>query len=63
MAIPVEETIVATEVVPLVHVPPADASVSAVVPPGHTDRPPVIAAGNGFIVITALLKHPDGLSV
>jgi len=35
------------------HVPPGEASVSAVVPPEHITNVPLIAAGAGFTVTTA----------
>jgi len=55
VATPVEETIVATDVVLLVQMPPDVASDRAIVAPAQTERVPLIAAGNGFTVITALL--------
>jgi hypothetical protein len=51
---PVVEPIVATPGVPLVHVPPVEASLSVVLPPAQTTKPPVIAAGNALTVICAV---------
>ena len=42
--------IVATEVLLLLHVPPAVASVKLVVNPIHTDAVPVMVAGKGLTV-------------
>ena len=53
-ASPVEEPIVATEVVPLVHVPPPGVELNVLVLPIHTAIVPVIAVGNGFTVTTAI---------
>ena len=53
--------ITATEVVPLLHVPPAVASVSVVVAvPGHIESVPPIAAGNGLTVTTVVAIQPVG---
>ena len=38
----------------VLQVPPVVASLKVVVPPGHTDNTPVIAAGLGFTVIVAV---------
>src|ERR1043165_8763955 len=42
----------------LLHVPPIVALLSVRVPPTHTLKVPVIAAGNGDTVTTAVVKHP-----
>ena len=42
-----DELTVATAVVPLVHVPPADVSLSVVTPGEHTANVPVIGPGLG----------------
>jgi hypothetical protein len=47
-----EASIVPTAVFDDDHVPPAVALVSVDVPPIHSVRPPVIAAGTGLTVIT-----------
>ena len=47
----------------LLHVPPPVASDNVVVPPTHTLVVPVIVAGNGFTVTTALVAQPVPLSV
>jgi len=44
----------------LAHVPPAVASLSAVVSPTHTFMVPVMPAGKGFTVTTAMLVQPVG---
>jgi hypothetical protein len=56
VATPVPATMVATEVVPLLHVPPA--SVSAVVNPLQTARLPPIAAGSGLTVTASVITQP-----
>ena len=48
--IPVDEPMVATEVLLLLHMPPGVASESVVVVPAHKLVAPVIAAGTGFTV-------------
>ena len=45
LTVPVTGSIVATEVLPLLHDPPVVRSVSKVVPPAHSDSVPAIAAG------------------
>jgi hypothetical protein len=52
------EPIVATAVLPLVHVPPVVALASVVVSPTHTAVPPVIAAGSGLIVTIFEIMQP-----
>ena len=42
----------------LVHVPPAEASVSASVEPAHTGLLPVMPEGCALTVTTAVLKQP-----
>ena len=49
-----EEPIVAVPGLPLVHVPPGVPSPNVIVDPAHTLAPPVITAGNGFMVTTAV---------
>ena len=51
VTIPVEELMIATPVLPLVHVPPP-ASLKVVVKPAQTVAVPVMADGNGFTVTT-----------
>ncbi len=51
---PVAKPIVATEVVPLVHVPPGDVLLSVVDVPAHTVSNPLMAAGVGFTVSVRL---------
>ena len=55
---PLPDPMVATEVVLLVHAPPASASVSAVVEPAHTVGTPVIVEGRGSTVTGIEVKHP-----
>src|SRR5437763_776971 len=55
---PLDDPIVATAVVLLIHVPPAIASVKLVVDPVQTSSEPAIAAGNGFTVKTAVALQP-----
>jgi hypothetical protein len=55
---PVDEPMVATAVVPLIQVPPADASVNVIVAPTHTVVGPPIAAGSGLTVIAFTAKQP-----
>lgn len=57
---PVEEPTVATAVLLLLQVVVPDASPSVVEPPTHSVRVPVIAAGSGFMVTAAVVKHPVG---
>ena len=56
VSMPVEASILATEVLLLVQVPPAAASVRVMVDPVHTDPGPVIvpADGNGLTVINVV---------
>jgi hypothetical protein len=56
---PVPAPIVATEVLPLSHVPPP-ASESVVVEPSHTEAVPEMADGAGLTVITVDEKQPEG---
>jgi hypothetical protein len=55
---PVDPTTVATAVLLLVHVPPATASLSAVVEATHTNNVPVIVAGEVFTVTVVVAIHP-----
>ncbi len=50
VAIPEADPIVATPVLPLLHVPPGVASPREVVNPTQTDSVPVIGAGSGVTV-------------
>lgn len=58
VAMPVLLPIVATEVVPLDHVPPGVTSASVVVSPWQTAKVPVIAAGRGFTVTIVVAIQP-----
>jgi hypothetical protein len=55
---PVVPSIVATSVLPLVHVPPDDVLESVVVLPLHASVVPVIEAGVGLTVNTIVLTQP-----
>jgi len=54
LAMPDEAPIAATEGVPLLHVPPVEASLRTVIPPGQSVNVPVIAAGSGLTVTTVV---------
>ena len=54
---PVDETMVATELVPLVQVPPGLASVRVIALPWHTLASPVIV-GNKYTLMVAVALHP-----
>ena len=56
-AVPLEEPIVATPALALVHVPPPP-SLNPVVPPGHTCSVPDMADGAGFTVIVFVTEQP-----
>jgi hypothetical protein len=58
VTIPVDEPMVATDVLLLLHVPPPVALDNVVVAPTQTDNVPVIAAGNEFTVTTLVAAHP-----
>ena len=58
VTIPLPEPTVAVVVKPLVHDPPASASVNAVVKPAQTSAVPVIAEGKGLTVTGVVTKHP-----
>jgi hypothetical protein len=58
--IPLDEPIVATDILPLLHVPPGVASASDVVDPTHTPRAPVIGPAVVFTVTGAMALHPSG---
>lgn len=60
LAMPDDEPIVATDVVPLVHVPPAGVLVSDVALPSQTVKEPVIEVGNGLTVIVVVVRQPVG---
>ena len=52
-------TTVAIAELPVLHTPPAVASLSVIVDPAHTSNgPPVIAAGSGFTVIVVVVLQP-----
>ena len=55
---PVEISIVAIPVLPLVHAPPPVASLKAVVKPAHTVLVPVMGDGNGLTVTTLVAIQP-----
>ena len=50
----------ATEVLPLIQVPPMVMSVSVAVEPSHITGVPDIAAGTGFTVMTVVVRQPVG---
>lgn len=56
---PEDTPIVATAVLPLLHVPPPEL-VNVIVPPAHTTEGPDIADGNGSTVTTVVIAQPDG---
>ena len=56
---PVDEFTVATEVVPLVQVPPLTALNNVPLPPGQRDVAPVIVPGTAVIVIVLLAAMPQ----
>jgi hypothetical protein len=55
---PVPAPIVATAVLPLLHIPPAVVSINVVVKPAHILAVPVIAAGNESTVSVIPAAHP-----
>ena len=55
---PVVDTIVATPVTLLLHVPPVEASDKVVVPSGHIAERPLIATGFAFTVSTVVTLQP-----
>jgi hypothetical protein len=58
LTVPVEEPIVATEEVPLIHVPPpVEQDKVTEDAPTHKDSVPVIALGLGFTVTVIVLKQ------
>ena len=57
---PVPVPIEATVALALLHAPLPPASVSVLVPPGHTVPLPAIAGGSGFTVNVAEAVQPDG---
>ena len=59
---PVEDPMVATDVLLLAHVPPP-ASMRVVVLPGHTAAVPLIAAGKGNTVATVVTAQPVLVSI
>lgn len=58
---PVEEPTVATDVVPLLHVPPPVALLRVVEPPTHSSAVPVFAPGAALTVTVATLRQPDDI--
>jgi hypothetical protein len=60
VAMPDDEPIVATEVVPLTHVPPAGVLVSVAELPSQIDKDPDMVEGNGFTVIVVVVRQPVG---
>jgi hypothetical protein len=56
---PVDGLTVATDVVPLVHVPPVGVELSEVVLPAHMVVVPVIADGAELTLTTVVLVHPE----
>jgi hypothetical protein len=60
VAIPDEEPMVATDVVPLAQVPPAGVLVNVVELPSHIDKDPDNVDGNGFTVIVVVVRQPVG---
>ena len=63
VAIPVDEPMVATDVLPLLQVPPLVASVKVVVAPTHAERVPEIAAGIALTVNALVAAQPVDDSV
>jgi hypothetical protein len=62
VATPVDEPMVATDVLPLLQVPPLVASVKVVVAPTHTESAPDIAAGIALTVNALVAAQPvDGI--
>jgi hypothetical protein len=57
--IPLEELIIATDVLPL-HVPPVTVFVKVVAKPAQTDAVPPMAGGSGLTVKTTVDVQPDG---
>ena len=56
--VPLVEPIVATAMLPLVHVPPKGVALNVVVDPAHTTAVPVIGPGVVFTVTSFVAKHP-----
>jgi hypothetical protein len=58
---PLTEPTIATEVLPLLHVPPTDASDRVAVNPiQYTEVSPPMGAGNGSTVTVVTAIHPEG---
>ena len=55
---PVSEPIVATEVVPLVQIPPLTPSLNVVVLPEHTVAAPIIAVGVALTFTVVVMLQP-----
>lgn len=60
VAMPLVEPIVATPVLPLLHVPPGTLLLSVVVAPWHTEVVPPMAEGAAFTVNTVVAIQPVG---
>ena len=61
VTMPVEDPTTATAVLELLHVPPEVALLSDVLAPIQADRVPIMGAGNGAMVMTAVAKQPAGV--
>ncbi len=59
VSMPVEEPIVATEVVPLLHVPPGVMLLNVTTPPVQIVPDPSIDVGEGITVTVVLTLQPD----
>ena len=57
---PVLKLIAATDGLPLVQVPPPEASVKVVVVPGQMTSVPAMAAGTASTVMTEVMRQPSG---
>jgi hypothetical protein len=55
VTIPLEDPMLATGILLLLHVPPPDVLDSVLVSPRHTDVFPLIVAGSGFTVTVVVL--------
>ncbi len=58
--LPLVRPMVATEGVPLLHVPPDGIELNTVVPPTHKAKVPESVVGVGFTVIGFVAKQPVG---
>jgi hypothetical protein len=57
-AVPLDEPIVAMPVLPLLHVPPGEASVRVLVLPWQIDKMPVMVGGRARTVTVVVLAQP-----